>query len=86
MGKAGGCTRDHDRAEEMKIFTVTTLYLKDDAIAEQLIEWADAISGDVEPEGGGESAMTSLAVVKAGIKSVAEGRHVTVAEILAADD
>lgn len=59
---------------------------KNDAIAEQLIEWADAISGDVKPEVGGESAMTSLAVVKAGIKSVAEGRHVMVAEILASDD
>lgn len=59
---------------------------KNDAIAEQLIEWADAISGGVEPEVGGESAMTSLAVVKAGIKSVAEGRHVPVAEILASDD
>ena len=59
---------------------------KNDAIAEQLIEWADAISGGVEPEVGGESAMTSLAVVKAGIKSVAEGRHVAIAEILASDD
>ncbi|MEP4378151.1 MAG: Gfo/Idh/MocA family oxidoreductase [Alphaproteobacteria bacterium] len=59
---------------------------KNDAIAEQLIEWADAIAGDGSPEVGGESAMTSLAVVKAGIKSVAEGRHVTVAEILASDD
>ncbi len=59
---------------------------KNDAIAEQLIEWAAAILGDVQPEVGGESAMTSLAVVKAGIKSVAEGRHVTVAEILASDD
>ncbi|HCP00066.1 MAG TPA: hypothetical protein DIT35_01105 [Rhodospirillaceae bacterium] len=59
---------------------------KNDAIAEQLIEWADAVSGGVEPEVGGESAMTSLAVVKAGIKSVAEGRHVTVAEVLASND
>ena len=59
---------------------------KNDAIAEQLIEWADAVAGGVEPEVGGESAMTSLAVVKAGIKSVAEGRHVPVAEILASDD
>ena len=59
---------------------------KNDAIAEQLIEWAEAISGDVEPEVGGESAMTSLAVVMAGIKSVAEGRHVTVAEVLAGTD
>jgi predicted dehydrogenase len=59
---------------------------KNDAIAEQLIEWSDAVAGGVEPEVGGESAMTSLAVVKAGIKSVAEGRHVPVAEILASDD
>jgi len=59
---------------------------KNDAIAEQLIEWADAVAGGVEPEVGGESAMTSLAAVKAGIKSVAEGRHVPVAEILASDD
>lgn len=59
---------------------------KNDAIAEQLIEWANAVSGEGEPEVGGESAMTSLAVVKAGIRSVAEGRHVTVAEILAGDD
>lgn len=59
---------------------------KNDAIAEQLIEWADAISGGVAPEVGGESAMTSLVVAKAGIKSVEEGRHVPVAEILASDD
>ncbi len=38
------------------------------------------------PEVGGESAMESLAVVKAGIESVCENRHVDVAEILASDD
>ena len=59
---------------------------KKDAIAEQLVEWADAVEGEAEPEVGGESAMTSLAVVKAGIKSVAEARHVSVAEILASED
>lgn len=59
---------------------------KVDALAEELIEWADAVQGKGSPEVGGEGATESLAVVKAGIKSVAEGRHVAVAEILAGDD
>jgi len=56
---------------------------KADTLAEQLIEWADAANGVGEIEVGGESATESLAVVKAGIKSACEGRHVEVAEILA---
>lgn len=59
---------------------------KVDALAEQLIEWAEAAQGHGAPEVGGESAMESLAVVKAGIESVRENRHVDVAEILASDD
>ena len=59
---------------------------KVDTLAEQLIEWADAAEGDANPEVGGDSATESLAVIKAGIKSVAEGRHVEVAEVLAGDD
>jgi len=59
---------------------------KTDTLAEELIEWADAAQGGQAPEVGGDSATESLAVVKAGIKSVAEGRHVEVAEILASDD
>jgi len=59
---------------------------KIDTLADQLIEWADAAGGAGTPEVGGESATESLAVVKAGIKSVREGRHVDVAEILASDD
>lgn len=59
---------------------------KADTLAEELVEWVDAADGNGVPEVGGESATESLAVVKAGIKSVAEGRHVTVAEILASDD
>jgi len=59
---------------------------KVDTLAEQLIEWADAAQNGGAPEVGGDSATESLAVVKAGIKSVAEGRHVAVAEILAAED
>jgi len=57
-----------------------------DTLAEELIEWADAAQGGTAPEVGGDSATESLAVVKAGIKSVAEGRHVEVAEILASDE
>jgi predicted dehydrogenase len=59
---------------------------KVDTLAEELIEWADAARSVGTPEVGGESATESLAVVKAGIKSGGEGRHVDVAEILASDD
>jgi len=58
---------------------------KVDTLAEELVEWADAAEGDGTPEVGGEGATESLAVVKAGLKSVAEGRHVDVAEVLADD-
>ncbi len=53
-----------------------------DTLAEELIEWADAVRGGQPPEVGGEGATDSLAVVLAGVKSVAEGRHVAVAELL----
>ena len=59
---------------------------KVDVLAEELIEWADAAQGHGIPEVGGEGATESLAVVKAGVLSVREGRHVDVAEILASDD
>ena len=59
---------------------------KVDTLAEQLIEWAEAAQGTATPEVGGESATESLAVVKAGIRSAREARHVDVAEILASDD
>ncbi|MDH3739462.1 MAG: Gfo/Idh/MocA family oxidoreductase [Alphaproteobacteria bacterium] len=59
---------------------------KVDTLAEELIEWADAAQNGGLPEVGGASATESLAVVKAGIKSVAEGRHVDVAEILASEE
>jgi predicted dehydrogenase len=59
---------------------------KNDTLAEELVEWADAARGDRIPEVGGDGATESLAVVKAGVRSAVEGRHVTVAEILAADD
>jgi len=57
-----------------------------DTLAEELVEWADAVQGKGSPEVGGTGAMESLAVVMAGIKSVAERRHVDVAEILAGDE
>ncbi len=59
---------------------------KIDTLAEQLVEWADAAQGNGVPEVGGEDATFSLAVVKAGIKSVDEKRHVDVVEILASDE
>ena len=59
---------------------------KADVLAEELIEWADAAQGHGIPEVGGEGATESLAVVKAGVLSVREGRHVDVAEILASDE
>jgi predicted dehydrogenase len=59
---------------------------KIDTLAEQLIEWADAARGAETPEVGGDCATASLAVVKAGIKSVRVGRRVEVEEILASND
>ena len=56
-----------------------------DTIAKELEEFADAVRGDGAPEVGGEYATTSLAVIRAGILSAREGRHVEIAEILAKD-
>jgi len=56
-----------------------------DTIAEELEEFADAVRGGGAPEIGGECATTSLAVIRAGIVSAREGRHVEIAEILAKD-
>jgi predicted dehydrogenase len=56
-----------------------------DTIAEELEEFADAIRNGGTPEIGGEYATTSLAVIRAGIVSAREGRHVEIAEILAKD-
>lgn len=56
-----------------------------DTIAEELEEFADAIRNGGAPEVGGEYATTSLAVIRAGIVSAREGRHVEIAEILAKD-
>ena len=58
-------------------------FAKKDTIAEELEEFADAVRGAGAPEIGGEYATTSLAVIRAGIVSAREGRHVEIAEILA---
>ena len=56
---------------------------KNDAIVEELEEFAAAARGEAEPEMTGERATASLAVIRAGIVSAREGRRVTVAEMLA---
>ena len=55
---------------------------KNDTIREELEEFAAAVRGRGKPEMGGEAATTSLAVLRAGIKSAREGRRVEVSEIL----
>ena len=55
---------------------------KNDAIAEELAEFADCVRNGGVPEVGGEKATASLAVILAGVKSAREGRIVEVAELL----
>jgi predicted dehydrogenase len=55
---------------------------KNDTIVEELEEFAAAVRGEGQPEMDGDRATASLAVLLAGIKSAAEGRRVTVAEVL----
>jgi predicted dehydrogenase len=55
---------------------------KNDAIAEELEEFAQAVRGHKHPEMDGERSTRSLAVLLAGIKSAQEERRVEVAEIL----
>ena len=55
---------------------------ENDEIAEELVEFADCIRGDRVPEMGGEGATKSLAVIRAGVLSVEEGRRVEVVEVL----
>jgi predicted dehydrogenase len=58
---------------------------KNDTLVEELEEFAAAARGQGRHEVGGEYATRSLAVVRAGILSAREGRHVEVAEILDSD-
>jgi predicted dehydrogenase len=55
---------------------------RNDAIVDELEEFARAVRGEVEPEMDGERSTRSLAVILAGIKSAREGRRVEIAEIL----
>lgn len=54
-----------------------------DAIAEELEEFAAAVRGGGQPEMGGAASTRSLAVLRAGIISARTGRRVEVAEVLA---
>jgi predicted dehydrogenase len=56
-----------------------------DTFIEELEEFANAVRGNGKPEVGGEFATTSLAVIRAGVRSAREGRRVEVAEILKSD-
>ena len=56
---------------------------KNDAIVEELEEFAAAVRGDGEPEMDGEKSTASLAVILAGIRSAKESRRVEVKEVLA---
>jgi predicted dehydrogenase len=56
---------------------------KNDALVDELEEFALAARGGAQPEMTGERATASLAVVRAGILSAKENRRVTVGEVLA---
>jgi len=56
-----------------------------DTFIEELEEFVSAVRGNGRPEVGGEFATTSLAVIRAGVRSAREGRRVEVAEILKTD-
>jgi predicted dehydrogenase len=58
---------------------------KNDAIREELEEFAAAVRGHGEPEMNGERSTTSLAVIRAGLMSARERRRVEIAEVLAKD-
>jgi predicted dehydrogenase len=55
---------------------------KNDAIREELEEFAAAVRGEGQPEMDGERGTASLAVIRAGIESARAGRRVEIAEIL----
>lgn len=56
---------------------------KNDTLVEELEEFAESVRGNARPEVGGEMAVASLAVIRAGVRSAREGHRVEVAEILA---
>ncbi len=56
---------------------------KNDAIVDELDEFAAAVRGKTQPEMGGAASTRSLAVLLAGIQSAREGRRVEINEVLA---
>ena len=56
---------------------------KNDAIVDELEEFAAAVRGEARPEMDGARATASLAVIRAGIRSAREDRRVALAEVLA---
>ena len=58
---------------------------KNDAIRDELEEFAEVIRGNAQPEMDGAKATRSLAVIRAGVRSVKENRHVDVEEIMQTD-
>src|SRR5688572_1939704 len=56
---------------------------KNDAIVDELEEFARAVRGETQPEMDGERSTRSLAVILAGIKSAQEGRRIEIEELLA---
>ncbi len=57
-----------------------------DTLVEELEEFADSVRGKAQPEMDGEKALTSLAVIRAGVKSAGEGRRVLLEEILSSPE
>lgn len=68
-------TRGAERPENISVE-------KNDTIREELEEFACCIRSGGKPEVDADRAVASLAVIRAGIRSAAEGRRVEVAEIL----
>jgi predicted dehydrogenase len=60
-------------------------FAKNDAFVDELDEFAAAVRGQGTPETGGEYATRSLAIIRSGIKSAAEGRRILVADTLASE-
>lgn len=69
--------RGSDRAEPVPC-------AKNDAIADELDEFAAAVRGAAQPEMGGAASTRSLAVLLAGIQSAREGRRIEIAEFMSA--
>ena len=68
--------RHTDRAEPVAC-------AKNNAIVDELEEFADAVRGKAKPEMDGAKSTRSLAVLLAGIQSAREGRRVEIQEVLA---